>query len=254
MKRSLMMLSLAVPLLVAGCGSGSGDGRMVGELAWDRVELSNEAAEPISDIPVHEGQQVAAGELLVQLDPRRAQATLAGVQARLTEAKLELDRQRQLVKKRLTSSEQVDRANSAWEQAQADEQQAQLALERLTIRAPQPGRVDSLPFEIGERPPVGSVLAVLLVGEAPYARLYVPEPLRSRVAVGDTVRVQVDGREQAYTGRVRRVASDPAFTPFFALSESDRSQLVYLAEVTLSGAADLPSGLPAEGRLQEQGE
>jgi HlyD family secretion protein len=254
MKRLLLVLLIVAPTLLAGCGSGPGNGRMVGELAWDRVELSNEAAEPIRDIPVREGQQVATGELLVQLDTARAQATLAGVQARLTEAKLELDRQRQLVKKHLTSPEQVDRANSAWEQAQADEQQAQLALERLTIRAPQPGRVDSLPFEIGERPPVGSVLAVLLVGEAPYARLYVPEPLRSRVAVGDSVQVHVDGREQEFTGRVRRVASDPAFTPFFALSENDRSQLVYLAEVTLRDAADLPSGLPAEGWLQEQGE
>lgn len=254
MKHPVMILLFAIPALLAGCGSGSGDGRMVGELAWDRVELSNEAAEPIHEMPVHEGQLVTAGELLIQLDPQRAQAALAGVQARVTEAKLELERQRQLVKKRLTSPEQVDRANSAWEQAQAEEQQARLALERLSIRAPQAGRVDSLPFEIGERPPVGSVLAVLLVGEAPYARIYVPEPLRSRIAVGDTVRIRVDGREKEYTGRVRRVASDPSFTPFFALSESDRSQLVYLAEVTLDDAADLPSGLPVEGRLQEQGE
>ncbi len=254
MKRPLLILLFSLPALLAGCGAGPGDGHMVGELAWDRVELSNEAAEPISDIPVREGQLVAAGELLVQLDPRRAEARLAGVLARVNETRLELDRQQKLIRQRLTSPEQVDRANSAWEQAKADEQEARLALERLSIRAPNAGRVDELPFEVGERPPVGSVLAVLLVGEAPYARLYVPEPLRGRIAVGDVVRVRVDGRENEYQGRVRRIASDPAFTPFFALSEHDRSQLVYLAEVTLRDAADLPAGLPADGMLPEKGE
>ncbi len=253
MNRTVTILLFAIALLLQGCGSGV-DGHMVGELAWDRVELSNEAAEPISDIPVHEGQQVAAGTLLVQLDASRAEAVLAGVLARVTETERELERQQQLIKKQLTSPEQVDKANSAWVQARAEEQKARLVIERLSIRASQAGRVDSLPFEVGERPPVGSVLAVVLVGQAPYARFYVPESLRSHIAVGDAVQVQVDGRDQEYTGRVRRLASDPIFTPFYALSEHDRSKLVYIAEVNLSGAADLPAGLPIEGQLQEKDE
>jgi len=315
MKRQAIILLPALAVWLAGCDSGSSNERMMGELAWDRVELSNEAAEPIRDIPVHEGQQVDAGSLLAQLDTRRAQAaldrttarrrhaeavlaelnrgvrpeqiaqaraTLAGALASVTETQRELARQQQLAKQHLASPEQVDKANSAWQQAvanrdataqhlaelehgataeerrqaeeslaaaRADEQEARLSLERLSIRAPRSGRVDALPFEVGERPPMGSTLVVLLVGEAPYARLYVPEPLRSRVAVGSAMRVRVDGREGEYAGRVRRITSDPAFTPFFALSEHDRSRLVYLAEVTLLNAADLPAGLPLEAQL-----
>ncbi len=253
MNRAEIILIIVGSLLLHACGSGV-DGHMVGELAWDRVELSNEAAEPISAIPVREGQQVAAGDLLVQLDTSRAEAVLDGVLARVTEAERELERQRQLIKKRLTSPEQVDRAHSAWVQAKAEERQSRLLLERLSIRAQQGGRVDSLPFEPGERPPVGSVLAVLLVGDAPYVRLYVPEPLRSHISVDDVVRIFVDGREQGYTGKVRRISSDPEFTPFYALSKHDRSKLVYVAEVTLNDAADLPAGLPVEGELQEKEE
>lgn len=315
MKRQAMILLPALAAWLAGCNSEPSDGRMIGVLAWDRVELSNEAAEPIRDIPVHEGQRVDAGSLLVQLDTRRAhaaldrttarrrhaeavldelnrgarpeqiaqaRATLAGAAASVTETQRELARQQQLAKQHLTSPEQVDKANSAWQRAvadrdavaqrlaelehgataeerrqaeeglaaaRADEQEARLSLERLSIRAPRSGQVDALPFEVGERPPVGATLAVLLVGEAPYARLYVPEPLRGRVAVGSAMRVRVDGRADEYTGRVRSITSDPAFTPFFALSERDRSRLVYLAEVTLLNAADLPAGLPLEARL-----
>jgi HlyD family secretion protein len=253
MKRAGIILISVLSFWLHGCGSGV-DGRMVGELAWDRVELTNETAEPISAIKVQEGQMVAAGTLLVQLNTTRAEAVLASVLARVTEAERELERQQQLIKRQLTSPELVDKANSAWVQAKAEEQKARLVIDRLSIRASHAGRVDSLPFEVGELPPVGSVLAVLLVGDAPYARLYVPESLRSHVAVGDGVQVEVDGRDSDYQGKVRRIASDASFTPFYALSQHDRSKLVYVAEVTLSNAADLPSGLPVEGVLLEKSE
>ncbi len=253
MKPVWVILMSTIPFWLSGCGSGA-DGRMVGELAWDRVELSNEMAEQIRTITAHEGQQVAAGELLVQLDTRRAQAALASAVARVTETKREFERQQHLIKKQLTSPEQVDKANSAWVLAKADEQRARVDLERLSIVAPKTGRVDALPFEEGEIPQVGSVLAVLLVGDAPYARLYVAASLRSRMAVGTKVLVMVEGLDDPLQGRVRRIASDPAFTPFFALSEHERSQLAYLTEVALDNAVGLPAGLPVEGELLEEDE
>ncbi len=254
MKLARIIMVFATLLWMNGCGSSSGDGQMVGELAWDRVELSNETAEQVRSILVREGQQVAAGDLLVQLDTRRAQAALAGAIARVTESRRELERQQQLVKKKLTSPEQVDKANSAWVLAKADEEKARVILERLSITAPKAGRVDALPFEEGEIPPVGSVLAVLLVGDAPYARLYVAEPLRSQVVIGAKVQVMVDGVEGPLHGKVRRIDSDPTFTPFFALSEHERSQLAYLAEVVLDDVTELPAGLPVVGELMEADE
>ncbi len=45
------------------------------------------------------------------------------------------------------------------------------------MTAPVAGRLDALPYELGERPRAGDVVAVLLAAGAPYARVYVPEPL-----------------------------------------------------------------------------
>jgi HlyD family secretion protein len=45
-------------------------------------------------------------------------------------------------------------------------------------------------------------------------------------------------------GTVRWVSADASFTPYFALTEHDRSRLSYLAELDLPQAADLPSGVP----------
>jgi HlyD family secretion protein len=77
-----------------------------------------------------------------------------------------------------------------------------------------------------------------------YARFYVPEPLRSRIVPGSALTARVDGVDSPLTGTVRWVSSDASFTPYFALTEHDRSRLSYLAELDLPEAAGLPSGIP----------
>jgi HlyD family secretion protein len=46
---------------------------------------------------------------------------------------------------------------------------------------------------------------------------------------------------------VRTVSQEPTYTPYFALTERDRSRLSYVAEITLTGpeASGLPAGVPA---------
>lgn len=219
--------------------------------------------------------------------------TIAAARASLSEARIEqefrsteLDRLRGLRSQNLTSVESVDTARkllasagarvelataqlnellagTRLEQleqtrqmlAQAEAQQAQLALnvERHTIRAPVAGVIDSLPLESGERPGVNSLVAVLLAGEQPLARVYIPEPMRVQIAPGDRVTVHIDGLEEALTGRVRNVASEASFTPYFALTERDRSRLSYLAEIELPSLAErLPDGVPVQLGLLSQ--
>ena len=118
---------------------------------------------------------------------------------------------------------------------------------RLNNVAPIESWVDSLPFEIGERPPVGSVVAVLLTGEQPYARVYVPEALRINVRPGTAASISVDGIDAPFLGTVRRIASEASFTPYYSLTESDRGRLSYLAEITLETQGErLPDGIPVE--------
>jgi HlyD family secretion protein len=118
---------------------------------------------------------------------------------------------------------------------------------RMNNVAPIESWVDSLPFEIGERPPVGSVVAVLLTGEQPYARVYVPETLRINVRPGTAASISVDGIDTPFSGTVRRIASEASFTPYYSLTESDRGRLSYLAEITLETQGErLPDGIPVE--------
>src|SRR5699024_5255037 len=65
-------IALWLLLLLAGCTEQPGP--LVGTLERDRVSVSAAYAEPIADIVVQEGQQVAAGEVLVRLDGARFEA------------------------------------------------------------------------------------------------------------------------------------------------------------------------------------
>ncbi len=212
-----------------------------------------------------------------------ARARLEGAEAALDSESREYQRLRELVSKRLISQSALDRQLAARDRAAATrkEAQAQLTLllkgtrieeldqgrdalgqalgvveqlelseARLTVRAPRNGIVEALPFELGERPPAGAPIAIMLADGETYARVYLPAALRRTVQAGNRAQIRIDGAEPL-AGRVRYVASEAAFTPYYALTQEDRGRLSYLAEITLTdpSAAKLPAGIPVEVRF-----
>jgi HlyD family secretion protein len=147
-----------------------------------------------------------------------------------------------------TTVEELDQARAALAEADAALEDARLAVARLALHAPRDGVVDALPYKRGDRPPAGATVVVLLADAAPYARIHVPQAVRARIRPGISAEVRVDGVEQVFQGEVRYVAAEAAFTPYYALTERDRSRLSYVAEVVLTGpeARELPTGLPVE--------
>lgn len=145
-----------------------------------------------------------------------------------------------------TTDEELQQAEAALQSAQAGIERIQLDIDRLQIFAPVSGMLDKRLYQLGERPQPGATIAVILDTARTYARIYVPEPLRSSVLPGKTLDVRIDGNDRTITGTVRWVSADASFTPYFALTEHDRSRLSYLAEVDLPGASSLPSGIPLE--------
>jgi len=144
--------------------------------------------------------------------------------------------------------EELGQAEAAVDEAQARLERLRISAERLEIVAPRYGRIEALPYELGERPPPGATLAVMLAGDTLHARIYVPEPLRARVQPGLAARIRVDGLANEIEGTVTFVSSEAAFTPYFSLTQRDRSRLAYLAKVSVREDAydDLPVGQPVE--------
>lgn len=212
-------------------------------------------------------------------DIAAASARVAGARAGLVEAEANYERAVSLVKQKLAAKAELDRTLALRDEAEANlesaneellrltngtrqEQldagaaalqaaEAQLELERyrlseLNIVATRNAYLDSLPWNVGERVNAGATLAVMLANDKPFARVYVPEPWRARLNIGDEYPVHVDGLDNSVPGRLRWIATDPAFTPYYALNASDRARLVYLAEFDLLERHDLPTGVPVQ--------
>ena len=177
-----------------------------------------------------------------QLDS--AVATLDSANASLNEANASLSA---LVAG--TTSEELDQARSAVRAAEAQVDELDENRQRLNHVAPMDGTIEALPYKEGETPPVGAPVIVMLRGGVPYARVYVPEPLRTRINPGDVVEVRVDGVDDALRGRVRFVSSDASFTPYYALTRDDRARLSYVAQIDVPDGTKLPAGVPLEVRL-----
>lgn len=206
------------------------------ELAFRRSELQR-----IRD--VHE-KGLASAELL---DSTQAALDAATANRQMALATLE---------ERLagTTVEELEQAEQALQQAAARRDGVALDLERHTLTSPVDGVLDSRILEVGERPTPGQPVVIVLGGKQPYARVFVPEALRVRVRPGTEARILVDGMDGAIAGRVRWIASEPAFTPYYALTERDRGRLSYLAKVDIAEKRDrLPDGIPVEVEFVDQG-
>ena len=146
-----------------------------------------------------------------------------------------------------TTIEELAQAEHAVEQAAARRDSAQIDLDRHVIAAPVDGLIDSRLFEIGERPGVGQPVIVVLADTQPHARVYVPENIRVHIRSGTKALIHVDGLDEPVEGQVRWVASEAAFTPYYALTERDRGRLSYVAKVDIVEERDrLPDGVPVE--------
>jgi HlyD family secretion protein len=207
-------------------------------------------------------------------------AQVAGAKAALVKSEANYQRAKTLIKKQLASQATLDNALASRDEnnAKLDSAQEKLLqlingariedlqiadailataiavldsekkkLSDLTITAKRDGLLDNLPWNLGERVTLGSPVAIVLAGNAPFARVYVPEPYRVKVKVADELLVQVDGLSVPIIGTVRWISAEPAFTPYYALNQAERANLMYLAEIQLpDSAADLPMGVPAQ--------
>lgn len=209
-----------------------------------------------------------------------ASAQVAGAKAALVKSEANYQRSKLLIEKELASQATLDNSIAARDENRAklkstQEQLLQLIngariedlqiadailatavavlssekkkLKDLTITAKRDGLLDNLPWNLGERVTLGSPVAIVLAGDAPFARVYIPEPYRIKIKAGDQLTVNVDGLTSSLTGTVRWISSEPAFTPYYALNQAERANLMYLAEILLpKSAKDLPMGVPAQ--------
>jgi HlyD family secretion protein len=315
---ALALLALVLRFTVFH-GRGAGDAIVAsGSVEATEAQLGFQVPGRIDTIAVAEGDRVTAGQLLARLDvtelqARRAQAaaqldaarallrelqtgsrtediasarSVAGAAAdRFNDAQRDLARTRQLFEGGAVSQEALDKAQTGFDLARAQRDQAAQArqlveagprperiaaqraqvaqaeasvrqldatLANAVVRAPFDGVITVKDREPGEVVGAGTpVLTVMNLGDR-WVRIYVREDRVGAVRLGQAASITADTYPgKRYAGAVSYISSVAEFTPRTVQTAEERVKLVYAVKVRITGDAgvDLKPGVPADVTL-----
>ena len=219
----LMVLMTVVASAVSGCASGAKAGPPPGPQAFPvKVIIAKSELVPLSTdylatlrsrnastlqplvegditrIFVNSGDRVAAGAPLLEIDPRKQQATVnnqeAGLKSKeavMQQAGTDLERKKKLFAAGVLAKADLDQAQNAYDAARADVEalqasirEQQVQLHYYTVRAPSEGIVGDIPVHVGDHVTNQTVLTTLDRGGALEAYLSLPAEKSATLRTG----------------------------------------------------------------------
>jgi multidrug efflux system membrane fusion protein len=181
---------------------------------------------------------VEAGSVVMLLEGPETVAQEEIARIALAQKERDLEVAQKLYEGGSTSESNLTNARSARDAAQAELNRAQAAADRLRLKAPFAGIVDSVSVELGEWVQTGTQVATILSLDPILVKAEVSEVDLAAVAVGSTAKVRlVNGTEM--DGTVRLVAR-----------EASAQTRTFPVEIALPNPdLTLPSGMTAEVSL-----
>lgn len=194
--------------------------------AMRQVTLVSETSGRVISEPIQKGADIAAGDVLCELDPGTRGVALTQAEAQLAEAQQNLTAAEKLAEGGFASDTRVLSARSAFEAAQAAVEQAQAALDDLTLTAPFAGLLEEDTAEIGTLLQPGSPCGTIVQLDPLKLVGYVAELDVNRIAVGARVGARLaTGKE--VLGKVTFVgrSADPVTRTFRVEAEVSNADL-----------------------------
>ena len=254
-RRGLLIAGGAIALVLVAIWGGNwffvGRHMVSTENAYVRADISLISPQVqgyVRAIPVAENQSVHAGDVLVEIDPTDNQAQVAAARAALAQAQgaraseqadsawaaAEVRRYRPLAERGLLSPARMQQieiqarqaggglaaANAAVAAAQAQLQQAELDLERTTIRAPIDGVVGDRQVQLGQLVRVGAPLMSVVPLQSVYVVANFKETQIESFRPGQPVIIRADiAHNLRLRGTVESIA--PASGTEFSIIPTD---------------------------------
>jgi HlyD family secretion protein len=259
---------------------GARELQLSGNVEVTEVEISPELSAKIVALHHWEGDQVKAGDPLLDLDQsdvltrlreaeaakRAAAAQVALARARMENSQRDYNRYLQLYQAKVISASNYDAIKTAYEvaqktldtsehqykAAQSQVENLQVLLQKTHICSPITGVVLERSVEAGEVIFPGIVAMTIGDVRNPWVRVYIGEADIGKVRIGQQASVVVDAYpKKRFSGILRYIASEAEFTPKNVQTFEERVKLVYEAKVYLSNEEGiLKPGMPADVTLR----
>ncbi len=199
-----------------------------------QATVAAQVAGRLVEVRVDAGQAVRRGDVLLRIDAREAAQATQAAASRLSVARAQYERSRQLREQNFISQAALDRARSEFDSARAEAAQSGVGLGHATVTAPIAGVVARRHAELGEMAAPGR----------PLLTLYDPAGLRVVAAVPQQRLAAVRAARAAVVEfpELGRRIEVPAFT---VLPGADAATHVSLVRVNLPAADGVAPGMAA---------
>lgn len=276
MFRRHAMGALVCALLSVATGCQHRSNAVSGTIEVDEVHVGPRSGGRVEKIFAWEGDKLRTGQPIVQLEATEllARRDLAEAQintsihdADAQQAQLEFlrddaKRQQDLLKRKVVSPNDAERATSAAKSQEKNVEaarmrvtmaRAQLAdidaqLAEMQVTAPADSILEVLSVKVGDVLPANREVATLLLPQHLWVRVFVPEPWLGLIKVDDHVRVRVDSFPNTdFDGVVEQVNRQAEFTPRNVQTVEDRIRQVFGVKIRLPSNDDrLRAGMAAD--------
>jgi len=173
----------------------------------ESIVVRPEIAGRVQQIHFADGQQVAAGALLVTLDDALVRADLNEANANLANSKRAHARATELAQQQLIAKADLDKAQAALGVDQARAASAATRLSKSQIRAPFGGVLGLRQVSVGDYVEAGKDIVELVRLDPLEIELRAPETTMAKIAVGQKVLFGVDAfRDEQFTASVVAIA------------------------------------------------
>lgn len=195
---------VTVEVQVIGMNGEAGSQNYVGLVqAASTTPLSFSVAGTVTKVYAREGQRVAEGATLAEINDASYQQSYAAAQASLRQAQDGYDRLKQLHDKGSISEVQWVEMETKLAQARSAEAIAKRNLESCRLLAPFSGVVGKVDVEVGMNVMPGAAALSLLQTHGMQVNIPIPENVISDVRVGQPVRIKVSALEnRSFDGKV----------------------------------------------------
>lgn len=142
---------------------------------YEEVWVKTEVPGQVIEVLVKEGQMVKKGQVLMKLDDRDYRTRLARIEANYKLAKLNHERTKTLVKKKIAAPTKLDEIEAQLKDLTAQRNEATVALSRTSITTPLSSLLNEISAKMGDYIGVGDPVAQILEIDTVKVTVGVPE-------------------------------------------------------------------------------
>jgi len=173
------------------------------------VKITAEIPGTVTKIAFESGASVSQGDLLLSMDVSAEEAQLRSLDAQTELAKTNLSRVKSLREEKTVSQAELDQAESALKQTQANADAVRATIAKKVIRAPFSGRLGIRQINVGQYLEAGKLIVSLQSLAPVYGDFSLPQQEFARIKTGLTVRATTDTYpDKQFSGSITAINPD----------------------------------------------